>query len=279
MKKYIKIVIALFLAAFFVLLFVQTVKVHRQGYSSFQREFEFLSYLYWCDLLLMGFWWFFGKTSAMKIKLLGAVLTSILFTVAVFFANNFWRYLDINADFREEIPYGYFLIWDITYTNGYGELRYPLVFAAMLLLCGAAIFFSLPKVKGFVRRRSGDLFWWCYYRIWEMENLDSLYGAFCENADRDRLSDYVSRMPLNQKNKEKMMRYAEEKEECFLIHLLLQRYGEMITKEEFDRLKQLYAEWQEDYIQRGREYFAKAEVTFSPAFERQERRFRETDET
>ncbi|MBR7165925.1 MAG: hypothetical protein IKD18_06565, partial [Clostridia bacterium] len=86
MKKYIKIVIALFLAAFFVLLFVQTVKVHRQGYSSFQREFEFLSYLYWCDLLLMGFWWFFGKTSAMKIKLLGAVLTSILFTVAVFFA-------------------------------------------------------------------------------------------------------------------------------------------------------------------------------------------------
>lgn len=70
------------------------------------------------------------------VKILIAVLFSCVYTVLVFGLNNIWRAMRWNGtfgwSFRE------LLYWlgsmDITYHVGFGVLRYPLVFAGMLLI-------------------------------------------------------------------------------------------------------------------------------------------------
>ncbi len=91
-----------------------------------------------------------------------AVLISAFYTVRTLFLNNLWEYLNFNSMFRWEDPLSYwiFLQEDLAYTEHYLYLKYPLLLAGMLLLCGLVLGFS----RGWGRtvthrlRRSVDAF-------------------------------------------------------------------------------------------------------------------------
>ncbi|MBR3837562.1 MAG: hypothetical protein IKJ74_05375 [Clostridia bacterium] len=279
MKTFIKITSYVLLVAVCVTLFICETRACAKGpYLTSTKELEFLFYGNFCALALLTFGYVFWDRFSLKMKLLGAGITSILYTAAVFFANNFWRCLNDNFYFGDRffVPYKAFLLWDITYTTGYGEFRYPLVFAAMLILCGVVIVFTLPRIKEAVGRLRERISRWGYFGLLRLESLEDLYGEYRWNVAKERLSDYVSQMPLTKKSKERLKSYAIENEDGLLIYLFIKRYEKMLTKEEFEFLRQLFVKEQEECIQSQRETYSTATVANPEVFERLEERFRET---
>lgn len=126
------------------------------------RDMEKACYGIWCLTLAACFYDIVGKFKHLWARITTAIATSLLLTAIVFLANTFWRYLSINCRFNWEcpIPYGEIMKWDITYTYGWGEFRYPMVFIIIFVLCGLKIFLSHPKIKAI-------------YRGWNNKLLDS----------------------------------------------------------------------------------------------------------
>lgn len=280
MKRYLKIAAYILTAAVCSALFIDTSRLHYEwGTQELLTTCEFLFYGSLGIWLLLTFVFFAKKLSTVKKKLFLACPFSLLYTVLVFLSNNFFRFLLTNTCFgwKFVISYPLFLKWDITYVRGMGAFRYPLVFLLMLLLCVLVTVFSIPKVKKTVFRFLDRAVTWAYYRLFYIETLKGLYVEYTEGTSLTRLEACVSLMPLNGRNKRKLMHYAEITEDYYVVYLFISRYESMLTKEEYLKYKKKFMSLAEDFIKRQREYYSRPKIEYPDVLVRLDERFGETE--
>ena len=163
MKRFFKvleylILIAVSLAAFW------AVTKHSSSFLGhyFLKDYELMCYGIWGICLAVVFYHVSDKLKVTWNKITAGAVVSAIYTLLVFFANNFWRYISINNTFNDEIfvPYTAVLKWDITYTEGLGEFRYFAVFLLMYALCGLIIALSHSKTKDVFTRVKDNFYNW-----------------------------------------------------------------------------------------------------------------------
>lgn len=122
---------------------------YTEQFGIFTNDYEEICYGIWCAIFAMFFYKKANRIYRIGKKIFCAVITSFLFTVLVFLANCFWKYIALNNMFFWKDPASYLdvMLWDITYTQGFAKFRYPVVFLIMLAVCSVKIILSLPKVK------------------------------------------------------------------------------------------------------------------------------------
>ena len=116
--------------------------------------------LYVVFALLVGtvYGYLYGTLKKYPAKISVSVGLAAVFTVGVFFANNYFNCLYWNSvivDWKYDLPYSHFIKYDLQYKVGYGEYRYILIFLAMCLVnLAAAVYFSRisPALKKRLRK-------------------------------------------------------------------------------------------------------------------------------
>lgn len=241
----------------------------------YSYELEYVNYIVWLIGFVMCFYALEGKFKKLWSKVTSAAVTSFLYTAVVIFTNSLWKYIFINNDFKWELPitYGTILKLDVSYTYAYGWLRYPIVFAATFAICGAKILWNRPKVKKLRESLEDKLGYWLYICDLKSQRFEDLYYDVFEDSKEDKLLDYVENMRLNEENKQMLMRFIDEKNNPYLIDLLCMRFENLLTAEEYAHYRKLYVVCTKARIKERQEYYATAEVAFSPSFKRLDNKF------
>ncbi len=201
------------------------------------------------------------RASTSRIKGLGVKLgifavCSLVFSTGVFFANNLWKYLSFNSVFpqgSDGLTYKSFLISDLSYNYGLGEYRYLFVFALMLAALTVIELLMRKGLKARFDRWSESLHEWICMKSFISDDLEDLYLEAREYAIK-RVIRYVDDMPHTEKGKRKLMALAYDYEEAGPVYLLLKKYGDMLTREEYIKYKKLYSERFDKYIKKRKAY-------------------------
>ena len=168
---------------------------------------------------------------------------SAVYTACVFFANNYFHYLEWNSELSKwniYFPYSRFLKRDITYTYGNGEYRYILIFSAMCLANLAIILYFkrfLPMLKDCIR----DLCLW-YFGPNE-KTMRNKIDRLLTGADYTDFVDEIDYMPRNERSKDLFKKLIDEYDEDNLIELyqaLFERFWEYLSREEYLEYRQRY---------------------------------------
>lgn len=171
---------------------------------------------------------------------------SAVFTVCVFFANNYFHYLEWNSvifNWRYHFPYSQFLEYDITYTYGYGEYRYILIFLAM---CAAnlAIVAYFKWVTPVMKKWIQDIGRW-YFGPNE-KTIENKIQRLLTGADYTDFILEINCMPQNEETKNLFKKLINKyDEECKLVELyqgLFIRFWEYLSREEYLEYRQRYLE-------------------------------------
>lgn len=275
MKIIIKIIT--FLSAIFSLLtFTAVTRYYYMGGSGrYGGEYEEVFYAFLGLFFVFCFCIADNKLKTIPKKIAVCVAVSITYTLTVFLINNFWRYICINLSFNWEapIPYVTFLGWDAMYTDSYGEYRYPILLIIMLILCGLKIFFSHTKTKEVLSKWSNVFLDWLYIQILKRQKITDIYDEYAEDYYDGELIDYVSNMPLDEKHKHQLMEFTDTHKDTLLIILLLARFEDILTLEEYTKYRKLYTDISEEYIANQRAYFAGAKVKYHDVFVKLDSKF------
>lgn len=171
---------------------------------------------------------------------------SAVYTASVFFVNNYFHYLEWNSvifDGRYHFPYSRFLKYDITYTYGYGEYRYILIFVAMCTANLAIIAYFKwisPVLKNWIQ----DMGLW-YFGPNE-KTMENRIQRLLTGADYTDLINEINCMPQNEETKDLFKKLINKyDEECKLVELyqgLFTRCGELLSREEYLEYRQRYQE-------------------------------------
>lgn len=275
MKKILKTTGLILLTTLVALFFDRTCIEYHKGYWQSAEEAELIFYFF----LFLCFGIFFRllsrKLPSPKTRLTAGAAVSLLFCALIFLSNNYFRYLHLNSLFHWEFVFPYkVLLWrDLNYAAGLGEFRYPLVFAAMMLFCGLTVFFTLPKVKETLEDRLCRVLEWIYLQVLKTERPESVFMEYNEDEPTEKLTDYVLHMPLTEKKKNRLIRLARENDDCLLISLLFQRYEEMLTREEYQGLREQFVTLTKEYILRQRERFSVKTVPLPEVMQRLDEKF------
>lgn len=252
----------------------------RPALSAFLEEYERTCYTLWCIAFVLTFCKLTARIWRVWKKIAVASLISLAFAVTVFLINNMWRYMYFNYALYLCAPTPFWMVmkWDITYTRGLGEFRYPLAFATMLAICVILTLikhFNIPEKVGYcIDNLSEQL----YLKSLKKENLADVYFQALEDSDRERLEDYVENMTLTDYNKEAFMELIDFKDDDYLIFLFLKRFGNLLTKKEFLKYKNMYKKLGQKRIDEYREYYNNAEVIFPEVFGKLDDKFGVTEE-
>jgi len=203
-----------------------------------------------------------NKIKTLWIKATVAAAWSAIYAAIVFVINNFWRYIDLKLQFDDAFSFEAVLKWDAAYTGGLGCFRYLILFAVMFAFCGFKIFISLPKSKAVLSEWKSAI----YDRIYmddESEDIDAddemdFTDWFIDGEGQEdvkTLSGLNDVFPYTEEGKTKVMNMIDEDEWEFWIYLLFKRYGDMLTKEEYLKYRDMYIKANEEFIQKNRDRF------------------------
>lgn len=186
-----------------------------------------------------------------RYKALVTILSAAVTTALVFFLNNLWKYQSFNAMFGWENPLGYshFLKSDLTYTIGFAEFRYPLLFVGVLIL---SLFgcWVLPKLKTFMSTHS------VFECLGTPYSLDDYVNRYMNNSDYFEMLDYLQQMPASEKTKQELIDAIYSYDIVELYDVLFDKCSEFLTPEEREQLKLRYERTFENNINSNEDFDA-----------------------
>ena len=279
MRKFLKVVKFIIVGALMVIPF--TCLAYHLYYRQLDWHdgvFEKICYGIWFVGVAMFFYEIADKFKRVWSKIVAAVSTSLIYTGLVIAGNTLLKYICINNWFGwiDPIPYDAILKSDITLTYAWAWVRYPAVFLLMLVVCALKAFDKLWVFGVLFYDLCEKVENWLYLKDLKKQGLLMLYYDCVEDPEHTpfkKLYDYILNMPLEPKWKDVLKMFITLKKAGFLIPLLLKRYENMLTKDEYNEFKQLYIEYTEAYLEQKREYYANAKVEFNEVFDRLDEKF------
>lgn len=172
-----------------------------------------------------------GKRKSRIHIFIRAGIVSFAYTVQIFLANNFWRYLCFNSFFGWErrTGYLYFTAKDITYTVGWGKYRYPFTLIAMFAVCIAGAAF-LPKLRKVIFRLYG----------FGEGNLEECVCRYVYGDHYSEMVEYLEKMP-------KCIQTKTEIAECILSFdipalyvFMFEKCGDLLSENEYREFRRRF---------------------------------------
>lgn len=237
----------------------QLVKLGNTHY--FVKEVEIVCYAVWCFTFVFYFFKLCKILKSLWSRISAGVATSLLITVAVVLANNYWRWIETNNMFgyKNPIPYKMVLSRDISYTNGFGEYRYPILLIVMLIVCAVKIFALQTdfrqKCSDFFDRLGEKL----YYKQLFKADLEELYLESLSSGD-ERFFDYLESVPVNEENKAQLVLFWEKHNSIITAHFLITRFCALLTPIEYEKISNSCIEGVKRIVAKERERLAKIEM-------------------
>lgn len=181
-----------------------------------------------------------------------ALGVSALFTAVVALYNPFLQFLDWNfgwyaVKYGEILPYIGFLQKDWTYTDGWGEYRYPLCFAAMLALCAAVAVFQMESVRAAAAKFREWLAFWLLPRENVTETLLGLYAE--ERISSVALEEYCRTMGDSVREKLELKQCLKEYSSPTLWDVFFEKFGPSLSEKERARLEKRRFEQEKDFLE------------------------------
>ncbi len=163
-----------------------------------------------------------------KFRIIFAIGTALCYTTTLWFLNSYWLYLHTNSRLPFVLMSYKDMLWsNLTYTYSWGEWRYPLAFALMLVIC-----LLLPWVKeklkpigGYVLNKFLDL-------LSEEETTSSSVEDYLYH--KNALISWCFNMPKTPEAKDELILYALESDDPFLYELLLTCFSDQMTSDEYN---------------------------------------------
>lgn len=174
-----------------------------------------------------------------------------VFTVSVFFINNYFRYLHWNSvlfNWRHIFPYNIFLKSDIAYKVGYGEYRYIVAFLAMCL-SNLAIILLLKRVVPLLTKWIRKWGYRCIERAFKVREDKEARLEYClqrliNGADYIDFVCEIDSMPIDNESKEFLIKlinkYDGNRETIKLYQALFTKYKQLLSQEEYLKYRQRY---------------------------------------
>lgn len=196
-----------------------------QGF--FHEQFEKACYCL-CVFCLFNVYHFISKKmSKWKHKIFLAALFSVISTGTVFFLNNLWKYFDFNAmfDWVNPLSFTYFLKYDLSYSIGLSEFRYPFMLLAVFLLY-LLVSWMIPKIK----------------RLFSSDNILSFLSIICapeeevESVSFDEAMSGSHETLENNKMKRELIAAINSDEWVKVYNILIEKHSELLKPEERDEI-------------------------------------------
>lgn len=169
---------------------------------------------------------------------------AIAFTICVFFANNYFHYLEWNSEvfnLNYHIPYNQFVKHDIIYTYGYGEFRYIFAFLAMCSV-NLLIIVWFKRTSPMLKKWIQDIGLW-YFGPNE-KTIENKIQRLLTGADYSDFISEINCMPQNKETKDLFKKLINKyDEECKMIEFyqaLFIRFWEYLSREEYLEYRQRY---------------------------------------
>lgn len=210
------------------LIYLISKECYYETQSFFHEQFEIPCYCL-CVFCLFNVYYFISKKMLKwRYKISLAALFSIVATGTVFILNNLWKYFDFNAmfDWVNPLSFAYFLKYDLTYSIGFSEFRYPFMLLAVFLLY-LLVSWLIPKIK----------------RLFSSDNILSFLSIICapEDEEVDSVSCDESMSGLhetleNDKMKRELITAINSDEWVKVYNILIEKHSELLKPEERDEI-------------------------------------------
>lgn len=162
-----------------------------------------------------------------KFRIIFAIGTALCYTIALWFLNSYWLYLHTNSRLPFVLMSYKDMLWsNLTYTYSWGELRYPLAFALMLILC-----LLLPWVKEKLKPIGEYIFEKFLNLLSEEETTSSSVEDYLYH--KNALVSWGLNMSKTPEAKDELMQYVFESDDPFLYELLLTYFSDQMTSDEY----------------------------------------------
>ena len=174
-----------------------------------------------------------------KFRIIFAIGTALCYTIALWFLNSYWLYLHTNSRLPFVLMSYKDMLWsNLTYTYSWGEWRYPLAFALMLILC-----LLLPWVKEKLKpigEYIGEYIFEKFLNLLsEEETTSSTIADYLYH--KNALISWYLNVPKTPEAKDELKQYAFEADEMLLYGLLIAHFADQMTEEEYDSVIEKYA--------------------------------------
>lgn len=166
--------------------------------------------------------------ASMKRRITLAIGVALCYTVALWFLNSWWLYLETNSRLPFVLMSYKDMLWsNLTYTYSWGEFRYPLAFALMLIIC-----FALPWVKRKLKPLGEYVLNRFLNLLSEEETTSSTIADYLYH--KNALICWCFNKPKTPELKDELILYALESDDPFLYELLLTYFSDQMTSEEYN---------------------------------------------
>lgn len=217
-----------------------------------------------------------SKKRAFFGKLVLSAFLSLIFSAAVFFANNFFKWLQINLEYFEEFTVPYFTVLksDFFYNDGNRGYRYIIAFAIMFFILMIFALICNVKFKAFVKDKIAKIGNYLYLKDIKLRGIEEVYLDARDFCDYEDLKFYLENMETTNDEKAKIeeliKKYDDDKE---LVYAMLWKFGELMTRKEYIMYKNLYIELAQKEIERKREYYNSLHVDIPSVCTRLDEKF------
>lgn len=263
MNRVLKIVGFISLAACAIVTVWRTAFFFNGYYHEIADFYEKASYVFLAGVILVSFAFLSRKVDRLWAKLLIAFAHSSVYIIALFFENAFYQYVFMNNFFKSlpKITYTESLMISLRYYIKNGSPHYMLAFLFIMALCAGIIIWRTHK---FAELRSA-----LHKRLVFGKDDTEDYGertlteeyikyTSIEEAVVDYPNQthglaavkYILALEKNEENKLEMIRCAEKYEWDVLLDVLFKKYKELITKDEYIRLRTVITRKHEETIAR-----------------------------
>jgi len=204
-------------------------------YGLLYEKYENLCYCFCVGCVISVYCCILKWLESRKHKIFAAVGFSVIATGIVYLVNNYWKYLCFNAMFNWESPlnFGYFLKYDLTYSIGLAEFRYPVLFIGVFVLCLACIWFFSKKIFQ-------NFYFFSDIDSDEELSLEYYVGRYMNDMAYQEMQDYMSQMPIDELAKQEVIEAIESYDLEELYEMLFEKYGELLTEEERRYIEERY---------------------------------------
>lgn len=208
----------------------------------FGKFFERTSYILMAGVFLVSFAFFSEKTKRLWIKLLLAFVHSMVFVIAMFFENTFYQYINLLTEFSGfdfEITYIESIKISLEYYIKNRSPHYILGLLSMIAFCAMIMVWRIPKFRKFRRTLLNSIFMLEVDTTEEIKEYTSIQEAVSDLDNTHMIGpiQYLIHLEKTEENKQELIRYAEEYQKDTLYDILFDDYKEMLTREEYIRLR------------------------------------------
>jgi len=273
MKKTGRIAISIVGVFLLVVWYVYTLSsICRDGDQMYTRICEYACYTIWGFIFAELFYAITQRFKRIWIKIAVGSLVSLIFTATLFLANNLCRYAAINARFGGCIFTSYASVLKIDID--YGLYRYLGVFSLMLMLCMGKLLLTQPRAKAIYGSLAERLKAWFWYGSLSAEMVEDIYcGASEDMFCLEWFFECVQNMPRDESYKKMLISCIEKHPDWMLVRLLLHRFGELMTREEYTKYRELYMKTGEEYIGQKSEYYNSLKENMASSLKELDARF------